>query len=494
MSEDPWTRQIDRLIGFIIASFIFGLYIIFSTSKSSTLKGSISSKTPPNDILVVETPQFNPNMEGTTGHLFKGELVRNYTLPRMFHSLTQEELNQKLHKRPNFRSRMLTNNTSGEFCLNWAVVTTINPPTPATEKQANLPGWCMVVVGDKKGPHSYPLNQPKSEVIFLDVKKQEDLITDFPFIKNLPWNHFGRKNLGYLYAIAKGAQNIYDFDDDNLLTARHLHLPGSKEYISSYQNNSHIVINNQLHFQEPVCYNESVLNPYPLFHPTNPQAWPRGYPLEKIKSTLYNRNPFPIKTNSFDNHNIGVVQYLANNDPDVDAIYRLTQPLPFDFSSKSSPQLVLPYNCADKRKRLVFAPYNGQATLHLYSALWSLLLPVTIHGRVSDIWRGYAAQRIFSDINIRLSFHAAIVVQYRNSHNYLADFDSEEPLYKQSQTLVDELMDWEFNQQTLPGRIEALWISLYEHAYIGLEDVKLMQSWLFALIQIGYKFPVIPHA
>lgn len=29
--------------------------------------------------------------------------------------------------------------------------------------------------------------------------------------------HFGRKNLGYLYAIAHGAQQIFDFDDDNVL-------------------------------------------------------------------------------------------------------------------------------------------------------------------------------------------------------------------------------------------------------------------------------------
>eukprot|EP00971_Amphidinium_carterae_P025556 504125-Amphidinium_carterae.1 len=27
-----------------------------------------------------------------------------------------------------------------------------------------------------------------------------------------------------------------------------------------------------------------------------------------------------------------------------------------------------------------------QATLHLYEAFWGLLLPVTVHGRVSDIW------------------------------------------------------------------------------------------------------------
>ena len=36
-------------------------------------------------------------------------------------------------------------------------------------------------------------------------------------MKNLPWQSFGRKNVGYLYAIANGAEVIYDFDDDNVL-------------------------------------------------------------------------------------------------------------------------------------------------------------------------------------------------------------------------------------------------------------------------------------
>ncbi len=37
------------------------------------------------------------------------------------------------------------------------------------------------------------------------------------FVEGLPWNSFGRKNIGYLFAIAKGARVIWDFDDDNLL-------------------------------------------------------------------------------------------------------------------------------------------------------------------------------------------------------------------------------------------------------------------------------------
>ena len=38
-----------------------------------------------------------------------------------------------------------------------------------------------------------------------------------PFVDHLPWKTFGRKNVGYLYAISMGAKIIFDFDDDNLL-------------------------------------------------------------------------------------------------------------------------------------------------------------------------------------------------------------------------------------------------------------------------------------
>jgi hypothetical protein len=57
-------------------------------------------------------------------------------------------------------------------------------------------------------------------------------------------------------------------------------------------------------------------------------GWPRGLPLSDIKfnhsSVVFMETDIPMET-------VGVVQSLANKDPDVDAIYRLTQPLPFDF-------------------------------------------------------------------------------------------------------------------------------------------------------------------
>lgn len=46
--------------------------------------------------------------------------------------------------------------------------------------------------------------------------------------------------------------------------------------------------------------------------------------------------------------------------------------------------------------------------------LWALMLPVTVHGRVSDIWRGYVVQRIMMLLNLRLIFSPALVKQVHN--------------------------------------------------------------------------------
>ena len=66
-------------------------------------------------------------------------------------------------------------------------------------------------------------------------------------------------------------------------------------------------------------------------------SWPRGFPLEAIKDLRTKTAPF--KRKSFPLRRIGVVQSLANNDPDVDAIFRLTQPIPFDFREDPSHQV-----------------------------------------------------------------------------------------------------------------------------------------------------------
>ena len=162
-------------------------------------------------------------------------------------------------------------------------------------------------------------------------------------------------------------------------------------------------------------------------------------------------------------------------------MYRFTQPIPFDFPLRGILPLLMPVN--------VYAPYNSLSTLHMYNALWTLFLPTTVHNKVSDIWRGYVAQRLLNDINGRLEFMPPIAAHYHNIHNHLADFDAEEPLYTRSLPLVKLLREWSSNLPTLPGRIESIWVMMFEYGFVEEVDVQLVQNWLMALVTLNYVFP-----
>ena len=51
------------------------------------------------------------------------------------------------------------------------------------------------------------------------------------------------------------------------------------------------------------------------------------------------------------------------------------------------------------------------------------------------------------------------------------------------------LSQWRGRTPTLAGRVEELYVALYERRYIDLDDVRLAQNWLEALEGVGYAFP-----
>eukprot|EP00966_Prymnesium_polylepis_P184415 4274583-Prymnesium_polylepis.1 len=179
----------------------------------------------------------------------------------------------------------------------------------------------------------------------------------FATSKLLKWNHFGRKNLGFLYAIQHGAQWVYDFDDDNLpkrLDAGAIPAPF------------------------PTFFNEvrteaKTVNLYPRTADAN-ATWPRGYPLEYINPAA-RAEPYDVsQTAQLPSAKVGVLQSLADHEPDVDGFYRLHGKLPFTFPHAApllGPGAALPVG--------TMMPYNAQATLYSHGALWGLLLPITVH-------------------------------------------------------------------------------------------------------------------
>ena len=89
----------------------------------------------------------------------------------------------------------------------------------------------LVVIGDHKTNHDeWRAFQDKYRdvVVYLSPVDQQSL--PFSALRHVPWNHFGRKSVGFLYAIAGGCEKIYDFDDDN-----HLRSPEGFDKVSSWK-------------------------------------------------------------------------------------------------------------------------------------------------------------------------------------------------------------------------------------------------------------------
>jgi len=339
----------------------------------------------------------------------------------------------------------------------WIVITTINPPTDAMRKFASLPEWQLLVVGDEKTPNGWHVDG----AIFLSLAHQKAL--KYRINKHIPLKSYARKNIGYLYAIQQGAKIIYESDDDNIPTTDIVILPeSSKGYLYTGHSDS--------------------LNPYAHFG--YPHIWPRGFPLGAIaEDSMEDLSPSLSHTDVC----IPVQQGLANKDPDVDAIWRLTQSHligKVEFTAEQTPLVLSPGT---------FSPYNTQNTVQHYSAFWGLLLPVTTSFRVCDIWRGYWAQRVLWEFGCTLSFTQPIVEQIRNAHDYFKDFLEEEDLYFKAGPLVRFLMDWVPSEKasTLPKIISQLAADMAAADFWKQGDSVLIDAWLEDLKDIGYRFPEV---
>ena len=99
--------------------------------------------------------------------------------------------------------------------------------------------------------------------------------------------------------------------------------------------------------------------------------------------------------------------------------------------------------------------------------------------------------RLCKELGLQLMFTRPIVIQKRNAHDYLADFDSEDDLYKRSGTLLKQLMKWQPTSTSLPSMMEELWIYMFERDYIEIGDVFMLQRWIEALAAVGYEFPTV---
>lgn len=339
-----------------------------------------------------------------------------------------------------------------EISDKWIVVTSINPPTDAIKVFASQEGWRTVVVGDTKSPEDWEYEN----CTFLGVEKQKKL--GYEVYNLLPFKSYARKNIGYLYAIQHGAKVIYESDDDNIPTNGIISIPEETKIQSYVYEEDKIAVNVYAHFGRP-------------------DVWPRGFPLNQIKpATRETSEPKKTKAST---KLVPIQQGLANGDPDVDAIYRLTQPLKIIFDD--SDPISIPEG--------MMCPWNSQNTFFHESAFWGTLIPITTTFRVCDIWRSYWVQRILWDIGGELAFLPASVEQIRNPHDYLEDFKDEIDLYVKAEKLIRFLIEWESHANNIPDRIVQLAQGMADNEFWKQGDAELVKAWVSDLSAVGYEFP-----
>lgn len=348
----------------------------------------------------------------------------------------------------------------------WVVVTTINKPTDTIKRLAALEGWRVVVLGDTKTPvdWSWP------NVTYLSVDAQ--LALGFSTTPLLCKRCYTRKNVGYLYAVLHGARVIYETDDDNELTKSDAQLittskPGAGSARMLEYDSDALTINHHAHFGQP-------------------STWPRGYPLESIGDAHVTSVREATVTPA-------VQQGLADGDPDMDAIFRLTRKPAdrrIDFSFAQAPPVALPFGS--------FGPYNAQNTVFNYEALWATVLPQSVEFRVCDIWRAYFTERLLWGVGAQLAFVAPYVYQLRNAHSYLEDYRSEAQIFDQVAEMLTWLRAWRCpvtakpagrSNSRLPACATALARGMAEAGYWGPSDAELVRHFYHDLERAGYAFP-----
>jgi len=315
------------------------------------------------------------------------------------------------------------------------VITSINPPTEAVLAYAERSDWTVVLVGDRKGPAGFI----DDRIVFLDMRRQKSL--GFEYFDHCPENHYARKNVGYLYALSCGAEVIAETDDDNFPLAE---WGGVLDFAPA-----------ELRTIEDGRY----FNVYREY--TESEVWPRGFPLREVISartapTRVTREPARV----------AVWQELADDDPDVDAIFRLTRGGKVCF--KGTDRLIL--------QRGTYCPFNSQNTFWNRQAYAALFLPGTVSMRYCDILRGYVAQKLFWREGLRLGFGPATVRQLRNQHDLMRDFAEEVTMYREVESVVKVL------EATEPGgtmgeSLVTLYQALASSGLVSEAEVTATKAW-----------------
>ncbi|MBG9389070.1 STELLO glycosyltransferase family protein [Caenimonas aquaedulcis] len=324
--------------------------------------------------------------------------------------------------------------------MGFTVITTIQGPCPSVQDMVGrglAHGHGTIVVGDRKTPRA---DWPQG-VEFLGIDAQRQMA--FGIAAQLPENHYARKNLGYLQAMARKADFVFDTDDDNAPLATWAP--------------------RQAALQARHCAQAGWVNAYRWF--TGAHVWPRGLPLDHAGANLPVPPLAPARAVT-----APIQQGLANGSPDVDAVWRLVMDREITFDDAPSVSLAPGTWC----------PFNSQSTWWFPQAFPLMYLPSFVSFRMTDIWRSFVAQRCLWALGHELVFHGPEMFQDRNPHNLMRDFEQEVPGYLGNERFrqVLEALELPPGPEQTGGNLLRCYEALVKADLVPQRELPLVESWI----------------
>ena len=292
------------------------------------------------------------------------------------------------------------------------------------------------MIGDQAGPTEYGVEG----VEFFSLERQ--LTLPFLLARELPRGHYARKNIGYLVAMGEMATCIYETDDDNLPAG-------------SWRRRSLVT-------EAVPITRRGWFNPLSVF--SDALVWPRGLPLGEVAGAS-----LPIELGRDSTVCAPVQQGLADESPDVDAVWRLAWGQPVRLSR--GPSLALDEG--------VWTAFNSQSTWWWPPAYPLMYLPATCSFRMTDILRGYVAQRCLWASGDRVVIHGPEVIQVRNEHDLASDLRLELPGQLAGPEAVRRLQDLELaeGERAVETNMERCYEVLVEAGLVRPSELRLLALW-----------------
>lgn len=299
--------------------------------------------------------------------------------------------------------------------------------------------------------------------------------------------NFGRKSLGYLFAIQSGAEKIWDFETD---------VTGTIDYNLIIQDSMSVTVCDSFkskcfdeHCIRYARANSRTVNPYLYFGKRETVLHPRGLLKKHAQESKF--TTCSVKTvEGFEPYNVGLIQTISSTDPDIGQAH---DPLT-DFMKQIPGQKRIGFEMTYNYPSPLFmpstslTPFNKQATMWFKSAFMFSFLPISVPESISDIIRSYVANYFMPWMNKYVVFAARtpdakstvrINNDESNSNGQLLTVELEKELLRLTSYLETRATP---NHNEFDGPIPMsfvnLYVNLYERHFINEVDLKLVFIWM----------------